>query len=122
LGITADIRNEEVFEVTMNITGDHWPISPSEYNRVQKPSNQRPAAETKTNRAQSPKSSTLHKADALRKAVERLIDSGDVTGTSDGSVRESRVQEARQNTSAGAYSSRDVLGQIVDRLLDQWKI
>lgn len=106
----------------MNITGDHWPISPSEYNRVQKPSNQRPAAETPANRAKESTSSTLHKEEALRKAVEKLIDSGDVTRTSDGAVRESRVREAKRNSTSGTYDKRDVLGQIVDRLLDQWKI
>ena len=106
----------------MNITGDHWPISPSEYDRVQKPTNQRPAAEPAANRAEESKSSTLHKEDALRQAVERLIDSGDVTRTSDGSIRASRVERARQNSDSGAYNNRDVLGQIVDRLLDQWKI
>lgn len=107
----------------MNITGDHWPISPSEYNRVQQPTNQRSAAETAANRAEESNSSALHKEDALRKAVEKLIDSGDVTRTSDGAVvRASRVEQARQNSDSGAYDNHDVLGQIVDRLLDQWKI
>lgn len=106
----------------MNITGDHWPITPPDHNRVQKPSKQRPAAATQPARAPKAGSSALHKADALRQAVEKLIDSGDVTSRSDGSVRESRVNEARQNTNVGAYDNQEVLGQIVDRLLDQWKI
>jgi len=106
----------------MNITGNNWPISPSEYNRVQKPSNQRPAAETQTNRAQDSGSSELHKADSLREAVERLVDTGDVKTGTDGPVRESRVESAKQNKRANAYNNSDVLGQIVDRLLDQWKI
>jgi len=106
----------------MNITGDHWSVSPSEYNRVQNTSKKRSATASQTSRTEKPKSSVLHKEDALRKAVERLIDSGDVTRTSDGAIRESRVAEARQNTDAGTYNNHDVLGQIVDRLLDQWKI
>ena len=105
----------------MNITGDHWPISPSEFSRPQ-PSTQRPAADIEANRASDAASSELHKPDDLRKAVERLIESGDVKASSGGTVRESRVGKARQNSDVGAYNSRDVLGQIVDRLLDQWKI
>jgi hypothetical protein len=106
----------------MNISGDHWSISPSDYTRPQKASDRPPAAKSKASRAEDTSASGLHKADDLRKAVERLMESGDVKSGSDGPVRESRVDRARQNTGAGAYNNTDVLGQIVDRLLDQWKI
>ena len=105
----------------MNITGDHRPISPSEHSRSQA-STRRKAAETRPKRPRNTASMELHKPDDLRKAVERLIESGDVKAGTDGTVRESRVDQARENSDAGAYNSRDVLGQIVDRLLDQWKI
>ena len=106
----------------MNITGDHWPISPSEYNRVQRPANPRQAAETQAQRTEDSGSSNLHKPEDLRQAVERLVETGDVKAGTDGSVRESRVDSAKQNKSADAYNNQDILGQIVDRLLDQWKI
>ncbi len=106
----------------MNITGDHWPINPLEYDRVQKPSNKHPAIKAQPKRPSKADSGTLHNEEALRQVAEKLIDSGDVTGRTDGSVRKSRVNEARKNTKAGAYNNREVLGQIVDRLLDQWKI
>jgi anti-sigma28 factor (negative regulator of flagellin synthesis) len=122
LAPNADKENGEATEVTMNITGNSWPINSSEYSQVQRPSNQRPADETQANRAQDSGSSELHKTDSLREAVGRLVESGDVKTRADKPVRESRIESAKQNKSAGAYNNSDVLGKIVDRLLDQWKI
>jgi hypothetical protein len=56
----------------------------------------------------------LHRADELRKGVEELVDTGD--------VRPGRVEEARQNRVEGVYDKPSVLNEIVDRLLEQWRI
>ena len=106
----------------MNITGDHWHIRPPELSRTQQSVSKRTAAEVQPNPAKASGSSDLHKAEELRTAVERLMESGDVKAGTDGAVRQSRVDRARQNSDTGAYARHDVLASIVDRLLDQWKI
>jgi hypothetical protein len=56
----------------------------------------------------------LHRADDLRKGVEKLVDRGD--------LRPNRVEEARQNRAEGVYDKPSVLDEIVNRLLEQWRI
>lgn len=64
----------------------------------------------------------IHNNDALRETAARLMASGDVKPSEDGSVRQARVDEVRKNYEAGKYSREDIIAGIVDRLLDQWKI
>jgi hypothetical protein len=64
----------------------------------------------------------IHRDDALRETVARLIESGDITAAEDAATRRARIDEARKKLEAGAYNRNDVIGGIVDRLLDQWKI
>ena len=67
-------------------------------------------------------SSRLHDSAHLRQAVEKLVQSGDLDASSDGRVREGRVELARQKTANGAYADQGILSDIVDRLLEQWEI
>jgi hypothetical protein len=54
--------------------------------------------------------------------VAHLIESGDITSAEESAVRLARVDEARKKLEAGAYGQNGIIGSIVDRLLDQWKI
>jgi hypothetical protein len=64
----------------------------------------------------------IHREEALRQSVAKLIESGDLKAAEDGAVRRLRVDEARKKLETGTYGRQDVIGGIVDRLLDQWKI
>ena len=64
----------------------------------------------------------LHRTAQLRKTVDQLLVSGELDATRDGQVRPGRVEEARRNLEDGAYSRRDVLSGIVDRLIERWNI
>jgi hypothetical protein len=64
----------------------------------------------------------IHREDALRESVAHLIESGDITSAEESAVRLARVDEARKKLEAGAYGQNGIIGGIVDRLLDQWKI
>jgi anti-sigma28 factor (negative regulator of flagellin synthesis) len=64
----------------------------------------------------------IHREDALRESVAHLIESGDITSAEESAVRLARVDEARKKLEAGTYGRNDIIGGIVDRLLDQWKI
>ncbi|MBD3297472.1 MAG: hypothetical protein GF341_02375 [candidate division Zixibacteria bacterium] len=66
--------------------------------------------------------SDLHEDASLRNTVADLIDNGDLNASSDGKVREGRVEQARRNTEQGAYDDYRVLSDVVDRLLNQWDI
>lgn len=77
---------------------------------------------TRDGRSDADDTTGLHNASNLRRAVEKLVQSGDLDATSDGRVREGRVAQARQKTVNGAYSDQSVLSDVVDRLLQQWEI
>jgi len=64
----------------------------------------------------------IHNNDHLRESAARLVASGDVKPSEDGSVRQARIDEVRKNYEAGKYNREDIIAGIVDRLLDQWKI
>ncbi len=64
----------------------------------------------------------VHREAALRESVAKLIESGDLAAAEEGDVRRQRVDEARKKLETGAYGGKDIIGGIVDRLLDQWKI
>jgi len=64
----------------------------------------------------------IHREDALRETVAKLIESGDITSAEESAVRLARIDEAKKKLEAGAYGRNDIIGGIVDRLLDQWKI
>jgi len=80
-------------------------------------------ASGKTSRNSSVRNvSKLHHDTHLRDTVANLVDSGDLNASSDGRVRQGRVEEARQNTANGAYDDYRILSDVVDRLLSQWEI
>lgn len=64
----------------------------------------------------------IHREEALRESVARLIEDGDIAAAEDGDVRRQRVDQARKKLESGGYGGHDIIGGIVDRLLDQWKI
>lgn len=104
------------------IIRDHYPQPPQDPGQTQSGrAAQRRAEETEdAHRTPEPRRSeqdgakNLHKTDDLRRGVEELVDSGD--------VRPNRVEEARQNRDDGLYDRPSVLSEVVDRLLDQWRI
>ncbi|MBI5868605.1 MAG: hypothetical protein HZB43_09995 [candidate division Zixibacteria bacterium] len=117
----------------MKVSNEQNPIPPSDWanKRPRKASARQEtsapvtdSAELSAKRAdQAPKSQdTVHREAALRESVAKLIESGDLSAAEEGDVRRQRVDEARKKLETGAYRGNDVIGGIVDRLLDQWKI
>ena len=64
----------------------------------------------------------IHDQNALRATAARLIASGDLDSSVDGSVRQGRIDAARRNLGNGTYNRREIIAGIVDRLLEKWRI
>lgn len=96
--------------------------------RVQRPDHARQARESgdssrgRTPEAAKPGVANIHQDASLREKVADLIDRGDLNASSDGKIREGRVEQARRNREEGTYDDYRVLSDVVDRLLNQWNI
>ena len=65
---------------------------------------------------------SVYNTEALRAAAGRLLDEGGVEATRDGEVRHNRVAQIRSKLDAGEYDRREIIADVVDRLMDKWNI
>ncbi|GAB4318445.1 MAG: hypothetical protein Kow0074_07650 [Candidatus Zixiibacteriota bacterium] len=97
-------------------------------HRIQRPETTRQTRESgdssKVRRPETtkPEVANLHQDASLRDKVADLIERGDLDASTDGRVREGRVEQARRNRDHGTYNDYQVLSDVVDRLLNQWNI
>jgi anti-sigma28 factor (negative regulator of flagellin synthesis) len=64
----------------------------------------------------------VHDTEALRAAASHLLEEGDLGSTQDGEIRHNRVEQIRRKYEAGEYDRREIIAEVVNRLIDEWNI